>query len=640
MRIRIALACFSILIFAFARVEASPRVDVIHTEMLAGSYQHVRFAFNMDQARIEAGGGVRIELPVAYLETGPYFWDQPQLDYPEGRGFVEADSTVEGELEMVLSGRRKGIVECRLKKGTSREGEKFYIHYRGVVQSYTWKLPVRAQWRENAEAAWKPVESAPTLQFWPLKAVILFAVIPADVQKGEDFDLAVVLLDKYGNRASRYAGTVRFASTDPDADLPGDYTFGRNADGGVHVFKGVRFNTEGFHKITLSDGTLEGRSNYSEVHTKPPQYKRYFGDTHFHTGTGTGHEGFTTVSGGGDHRGHFTSEEEAYGYARDVMRLDFASAAEHDGKKMNPKVWKMCQEVTDAYDDPGRFSTFYAYEWTAAAEIGHQLVLYKDPAGRVFCRTEYDTQPKLYEALDRQALPALVIPHMMWAQPDHEIWEPVNNHYRRIGEIYSLWNNRFLLQPGDEPQRFELGIENRWSYQYAWDRGHRIGVIGSSDNHTSHPGLNNYTANIPHPSGLAAVLAEANNRDRLWNALENRRTYATTGTRILLEFQSDGHWMGEEYSTGTPPTLTVKVAGTNTIQSVEIVKYDGKGYQTLYQENPDSEICVMQYQDTEFTGDSMYYARVTQVDQYWRSAWAKTTSEMAWSSPIWVAKEK
>ena len=87
------------------------------------------------------------------------------------------------------------------------------------------------------------------------------------------------------------------------------------------------------------------------------------------------------------------------------------------------------------------------------------------------------------------------------------------------------------------PLRFELGIDNPWSYQYAWHRGHEIGVIGSTDNHTGHPGANNWTAHTQHTGGLAAVLAPENTRPGVWDALRQipygvMRSYADIAAAI------------------------------------------------------------------------------------------------------------
>jgi len=606
--------------------------------MLAGSWNEITFKFTVGKEGIDPGGGVRIELPVAYLETEPYFWDRPQTDLPAGRGYVKAETSGSSKFETTLSGRYGGIVECVLQGDPLQAGDAVTLTYRGIVQSLTWDCPVRAQWRKAPEVEWSGVPDLGVLQFTPHEAATLFTVAPADVEAGKPFDLAVVLLDKFGNRATGYRGTVTFESSDAEASMPGPYTF-RESDGAIHVFSNVRFHTTGFQKIAATGGNLVGKFHYSEVHSTARKYQRFFGETHFHTGTGTHNLGFTTVSAGGDHRGHFTSQRAAYAYVRDVMRLDFASASEHDVPAFDDRAWAISRDIADEFNDDGRFTTFYGYEWTATATEGHHVILYLDRNSQILNHIDYPAKPDLYRALDNQNKPAIMIPHDMWAQPDHGIWNDVNNKYRTVGELYSLWNNRFLLQLADEPQRFELGIENPWSYQYAWHKGHKIGVVGSTDNHTGHPGANNWTAYTQHAGGLAAVWAEDNTRQGVWHSLRQRRTYTTTGVRILLEFTSDGHWMGEEYATDQPPHFLVKAAGTNTIESVELVKYDGRGYEAIHTVRPDSETCRFDFTDDLFDGDSMYYVRVSQVDELWRSPWSLTTREMAWSSPIWINKK-
>lgn len=608
-------------------------------EMTAGTYQNVEFEIVVGEPGLKKGSGIRIEIPVAYLETAPYFWDKPQTDLADGRGYVEVATSSKAKLMIKLYGASGGIIECDILEGIVKPGEKIELKYSGIVQSLSWKMPVRCQWRKIADDEWNYIPGSPVLRFLPQNEAILIAVSPATVNSGENFDLVVVALDKFGNPAARYRGTVNFTSTDPSSKLPESYTFTLE-DAGIHVFRNLKYNTSGLQCVTVSDGALKTGSNYSSVSGQPENMQIFFGETHFHTGTGMGHQAFTETRAGGDHRGHFISQEESYAFLRDVMRLDFASAADHDVKALDEKVWKRCQDVTDSFNDPGKFTTFYAYEWTAAPNVGHHVVMYKDKAGKVLNHFDYVTKPRLWEALDKQNIPALVIPHCMWAQPDHGIWDDINDKYQRIGEIYSLWNNRFLLLPADDIQRFEIGINDKWSYQYAWNKGHRIGVIGSSDNHTGHPGMNNYTVDMQHPSGLAAVYATENTRKGIWEAFQARRVYATTGTRIYLEFTSDGNFMGEEYSTSKPPQFSVKAGGTNRIVSVEIVKHDSSGYHTIREEKPDAETVVFQFTDKNFKEDSFYYVRVTQVDEPKRGAWAYPTGEMAWSSPIWVNLEK
>jgi autotransporter-associated beta strand protein len=56
-------------------------------------------------------------------------------------------------------------------------------------------------------------------------------------EAGLPFDVTVTALDPDGNIVNTYAGTVHFTSTDPQAQLPDDYTFTQD-DNGVHTFAG------------------------------------------------------------------------------------------------------------------------------------------------------------------------------------------------------------------------------------------------------------------------------------------------------------------------------------------------------------------------------------------------------------------
>jgi hypothetical protein len=613
-------------------------MKILPEEAVAGSYQHVRLTFTPGISGIETGGGVRFELPVAYLETKPSFWEPPQTKSPASGGYVSASASNGAKVSITISGPRGGIVECIVKDRPLPPGEKIFIQYAGHVQNVSWKLLVRTQWRKSPLDEWRRIKEYPEFRILPELPAIMLVVTPADLMVDEEFELAVVLMDKFGNRAIEYAGSVSFKSSDPAAVVPRTYSF-TPADSGVHVFKGLKYRTTGFQRIEVTDGELKGKCNYSEVTPTTPLFRRFFGETHFHTGTGMQTREFAPRDFGGDHRGQFISEEEAYAYVRDVMRLDFASASEHDAVQFGESGWSESQRITDSFLEPGKFTTFFAYEWTAAPQEGHHVVMYKERGNKLFSRVGYPTKLDVWRAFDQQNKPVLMIPHAMWAQPDHRIWEHVNNNYRRIGEIYSLWNNRFLLKPNDDLERFEHGIDNPWTYQYAWARGHRVGVIGSSDNHTGKPGLNNFTAYTEHTSGLATALAKHNNREDLWESFQRRRTYATTGTRILLGFISDGRQMGDEYQTTNSPELRVRVAGTNVIERVEIVKGDTSGYRVICAQTPGRDTVSFGYVDKEFTSTCLYYVRVKQVDEFGRGAWAYPTGEMAWSSPIWVSRK-
>jgi uncharacterized protein DUF3604 len=620
---------------------AEENVKVLPYKAVAGTYQHIQFEFMSDSSDIEIGGSIRIEIPVAYLETKSYYWDQPQTEQSQGRGYVEATTSGDASIGIKIYGSHGRIVECIVQDSPLKKNKSIILDYYGTVQSFTWPIKICAQWKKSVNDKWHDIQNSPKIQILPQRAETMLLVSLSDVQVDKPFEMAVVLLDKFGNKATGYRGIINFSSSDSSFIAPNSYTF-TEQDSGAHIFNNIRFKKLGFQLINATDGILKAQNNYSYVTETPPEFNRYFGDTHFHTGSGTDNQKFTMRGGGGDHRGHFTKDIEAYRYIRDVMQLDFASVSEHDNALLTEEVWNKSQETSESFNSPGKFTTFFAYEWTSPSTSGegHHVILYKNKGKKIFGFSNYPKKQELWDALDKQTSHAIVIPHCMWTQTDHGIWDRINNNYRVIGEIYSLWNTRFLLPPGDDVQRFELGPNDKWSYQYAWANGHKIGVIGSSDNHTGYPGLNNFTSSTVHTGGLAVALAQENNRENIWDAFQNRRTYATTGTRIYLDFTCDGYQMGSEYTTDQSPSISVKVAGTNSIEIVEVVKFSGQEYKTIFSDKPEDRISILKFKDEKFSQDSMYYVRVKQVDEVWRSNWAYGNAEIAWSSPIWVNYDK
>lgn len=125
--------------------------------------------------------------------------------------------------------------------------------------------------------------------------------------------------------------------------------------------------------------------------------------------------------------------------------------------------------------------------------------------------------------------------------------------------------------------------------------------------------------------GMAAVAVYAPERTResVFRALYDRRTYATSGDRIVLNFSVDGHPMGTEFRTESPPELIVEAVGTAPIALVELKK-NSKVVGTF---TPKQTSVKLEWRDDDFKSgrSSHYYARILQED-----------NEEAISSPVWV----
>ena len=96
-------------------------------------------------------------------------------------------------------------------------------------------------------------------------SMLIVSGFPSLTTAGVAGNLTVTLEDPYGNIATGYAGTVRFSSSDRQANLPGAYTF-LPADAGAHTFTaGVTLKTAGSQTVTASDGSTIGSEADIEV---------------------------------------------------------------------------------------------------------------------------------------------------------------------------------------------------------------------------------------------------------------------------------------------------------------------------------------------------------------------------------------
>jgi hypothetical protein len=82
---------------------------------------------------------------------------------------------------------------------------------------------------------------------------------PSTTTAGQAHSLTVTALDSDGSALTSYRGTVHFSSTDPQADLPADYTF-TAADNGSHTFDAT-LKSNWTQSITVADTNLSAFSD-------------------------------------------------------------------------------------------------------------------------------------------------------------------------------------------------------------------------------------------------------------------------------------------------------------------------------------------------------------------------------------------
>lgn len=217
-----------------------------------------------------------------------------------------------------------------------------------------------------------------------------------------------------------------------------------------------------------------------------------------------------------------------------------------------------------------------------------------------------------------------------WGGPVLDWSEPLNGTLETTLEIYSAHGSSEMFAP-DDPLAYEsvryLPSQSAAGRHYArdaWAAGHRHGVVSGSDNHSGQPGQ-------PH-FGLTAVKATELTRESVFAAIAQRRTYATTGERIYLEFSLGGVSMGGAATGVGRITGDVLVAAPRELSHVEIVRLrlGDAAWDTLMRWDDPGVILEASFEDHLGGSETVYYLRAELVGE--------TVGRIAraWSSPIWI----
>ena len=456
----------------------------------------------------------------------------------------------------------------------------------------------------------------PSVTLVAAEPIEIFATAQSDAVVGEPLILKVALIDEHANPAATSSASLVLEVIAGRADLPSalEVPAGR---GWLEVECVPR--TAGVLRVRVSDRArrLVALSNPVRVHESAPSTRIFWGDLHSHT----------DVSGDG-----IGSGEHAYEYARQVTALDFYSRTDHnsyfeDGAM--PGDFAEYVRLADESNAPGQFVALHGYEVSFGPPYGHHNVYFRDRPIQVG-DTYSSTLPELWKALAGRR--ALTIPHHTMKMPAPVDWSDGDDpEQRRNFEIYSAHGLSEEFDPY-HPLAFEQSLftnpsstqRTGTSAQRAWENGLELSAIASSDDHRAQPGL-------PH-HGVAAVRATGLTRAEIFDALYERRTYATTGVRILLDFSVGGIEMGGRGAAPRPLEIHCAATGTDLIDLVEVLRHVAgrPGFRIVATLRPGEDRFEWRTTDDPGPGAAIYYARLRQRGM------VRGVVAMAWSSPVWI----
>ncbi len=571
------------------------------------------FTFTVGEGGIPAGGGVA-------FQVSPFWgWSRPHNLDPDVAGYCSVTaSSKSAKLETSCNTDRYYLLAL-VHEGRLEPGETLTVIYGdtqgGAHSGAAAKTDLYAERQQeflfktdgDGDGTYGEIPRQPHLRVTPREAVQLWVNAPSIVSPGEQFEVSVAALDRMGNRAVGYEGTVLLEVRPDAATVEPQYLMGGRERGAVRVPVSCRQSGLFVVAAHTADG-LSASSNPILCGSGERFPEVCWGDIHGHSflSDGTAHP------------------DDYYAYARDVAGLDVASLTDHDAFGLRPlrgDPWSSCVAAADSFYEPGRFVTLLGYEWTSWT-YGHRNVYFPGGAGEVYAYTDSaTTTPEgLWGVL--RLWGAISVAHHVGGGPiatdwDHEppadvemLVEAFSVHgnserYGGRGMIYSPVEGRFV--------------------QDALARGYRLGIIASGDGHIGHPGrwTPDYT------QGLVAFQTGEKTREAVWEALVSRRVYGTSGARILLQFTVNGYPMGSVIPTremGVPRVIEIRVLGTAAVDKVEVVKNN----ETIEAFACDGVLGNFSFADrSKGRPDDYYYARVTQADGH-----------LAWSSPIWLGSDE
>lgn len=332
----------------------------------------------------------------------------------------------------------------------------------------------------------------------------------------------------------------------------------------------------------------------------------YFGDLHEHTDV-------SVCNRTGDQ-----THDQSYESMRDIARYDFAGVTDH-GYNFNAYLWTYAGKMARANNDPGRFLTFLAEEWTSTFEkysdehpygyYGHRNLILEDPYFPMwFSARDSKTPSELWEILRREKANFVHIPHQLADTGNVPTdWNFVDEEAQPVAEIFQT---RGSYEYEGAPRQARSTTPKGWFLQDAWARGIVIGVIASPD----HGG----------GFGKAAVYAPELSRKAILDAMRARHTYGTTAAKIFLDVRVNGHLMGERGPApgGKPVRVEITAACPGDIGRVEVCRNN----EFVHSREVEGRECEFTFVDERPPdGPCYYYVRVMQKD-----------GEIAWSSPVWL----
>jgi hypothetical protein len=512
--------------------------------------------------------GIAVGGVLQFQPEASFDWSPPQTQFEEQLGYTTFETTAQGVA--LVEERASRVLRLKIEGRALEAGETVEITYGAIAGAMTDPYADRAArlWLQvdgDGDGISSFVADSPTVTLLAGAADRLVVNVTSTAAIGDKIRIHIAVLDRMANRGVDTWGNLVFPNRQGFGGLPESIALPPEA-GGILELEATA-NEVGIHRLPVrfdsEDGGFLTVSNPIWIDDDAPSV--LWADLH-------GHSGLSDGTG---------TPEDYYAYAREVAGLDVVALTDHDHWGVrhvagHPDVWRSILDATALHHEPGRFVTIPGIEWTNWVH-GHRHVLWfedaPDPVGWI----EQDTPAKLWDALRGQ--PALTFAHHSSGQPVATNWSFVPDPVLEpLTEICSTHGSSEAADASSVVRGSRQG-------QYVRDQlidGVRLGFTGSGDSHDGHPGLAHLSPQAgwsrvdngerPGRGGLTAIVTDDVSREGVLKALRARRTWATSGPRILMIARLAGELGGSVIPAQKAPMLKLVAHGTTTIAAIDLVR--------------------------------------------------------------------
>ncbi len=350
---------------------------------------------------------------------------------------------------------------------------------------------------------------SPVLRIVAGKPLRWRAVLPTLRRVGQPFRLALKVEDLWGNPSNQVLAPLRLQTSLQVSGLPEQAELKPGAFS--LLFEDLSVEEEGDLFVELYDpsSSLLTRSNGMRI-VGSAELLPFWGDLH---GQSEETIGTNTV-------------DDYFSFARDRAFLDLAA---HQGNdfQITRAFWSRLQETTRRFYEPGRFVTFPGYEWSGNTGMGGDHNVYYLNEGEQIHRSSHAL---VYDLSDKDS-------------DRHTSAELLETLAGKKAFVFAHVGGRYadLVLDARSPIVPAVEIHSAWG-SFEWLLHDAIalrlqpGVVANSDDHKGRPG-----ASYPGASrfgsygGLTCFLCTELSREAVFECLELRHHYATTGCRLLLD---------------------------------------------------------------------------------------------------------